>query len=256
MWPPDHTARLARLAGPSHIPTPADVFSKYAGHPLIRFTHILPSGVWSLCGALQLSPRARASYPHLHRLSGRLMLISAVLVAVGYIALEAAGLATGQEEGESTASMRVLMVWFVVTGWMAWVKARGRRYKEHRAWALRHIASGAWPIVQRVIVICLSVVGEALGWEYSKRRRLEVFVLAATLAVAVTFVACEVHLRATARNSNRITSSSGSSSGGSGGVSGGNGCIDGGVADVRSRGGRAARVGEGPGAKPCGTKDD
>lgn len=248
MWPPDHTARLARVTAPSHIPTPADVFSKYAGHPLIRFTHILPSGVWSLCGALQLSPRVRVSYPRLHRLSGRIMLVCAALVAVGYVALEAAGLATGQEEGESTASMRVLMVWFVVTGWMTWVRARRRRYKEHRAWALRHIASGAWPIVQRVIVICLSVVGEALGWEYSKRRRHEVFVLAATLAVAVTFVACEVHLRATAHTSRTIDNSSGRGSSGGGG----DGRSDGGVKDVGSSG----VAGEGPVAKPCSAKDD
>ncbi|KXZ46693.1 hypothetical protein GPECTOR_41g657 [Gonium pectorale] len=91
-WWPGYTARMARLVAQPCMPAPLDVITKYESHTAVKLTHLLPSGVWALCGAVQLLPGVRSARPWLHRMSGRLMLLSAAAVFVGYFLIEARGL--------------------------------------------------------------------------------------------------------------------------------------------------------------------
>lgn len=74
--------------------------------PAIRWTHNLLSVTWMLPLPLQLSPSLRWRYPALHRAGGRLVLLGALLVVVGYALMEAAGEAGGNDatRGNTTAT--------------------------------------------------------------------------------------------------------------------------------------------------------
>eukprot|EP00198_Chlamydomonas_reinhardtii_P006168 XP_001695504.1 predicted protein [Chlamydomonas reinhardtii] len=212
-WLPGHERLMVWLGELDFVPAPRDVASKHGPHTAVKLTHILPSGVWSLCGAMQLAPpRLRAAAPRLHRLTGRIMLAAAVPVAIGYFVMEARGLvggshelqsaATGSSSGRSSSGMpdnhlalRGLNAWFVLTAAVALVQARRRRYASHGAWALRHVASGAWVVLQRLVIMVVSSVAMVGGVKWSEEARYDVFGKIAVAAIVVCVTGAEVYVR-------------------------------------------------------------
>ncbi|KAG2430099.1 hypothetical protein HXX76_010198 [Chlamydomonas incerta] len=222
-WLPGHERLMTWLAEHDFVAAPRDIASKHGPHAAVKLTHILPSGVWCLCGAMQLAPpRLRAAAPRLHRLTGRVMLAAAVPVAIGYFVMEARGLVGGVHElhsvapGSSSASssssssgrgssgggtpdnhlaLRCLNAWFVLTAAAALVQARRRRFASHGAWALRHIASGAWVVVQRLGVSAVSGVAMVAGVKWSEEARYDVFGKIAAASIVACVVGAEAYVR-------------------------------------------------------------
>src|SRR5689334_14523150 len=80
------TRRALSLSGVlvtrSAMSSAADVDAGFSAHPLLTFAHMLPGLAFMLLGPLQFVPSLRARRPALHRLSGRLVLVSGVIVGV------------------------------------------------------------------------------------------------------------------------------------------------------------------------------
>ncbi|KAG2447894.1 hypothetical protein HYH02_007348 [Chlamydomonas schloesseri] len=198
------------MAEHDFVPAPRDIASKHGPHAAVKLTHILPSGVWCLCGAMQLAPpRLRAAAPRLHRLTGRVMLATAVPVAIGYFVMESRGLVGGSHElhggsdrssgrgsgmPENHLALRCLNAWFVLTAVVAMVQARRRRFASHGAWSLRHVASGAWVVVQRVIVLAVSVAAMVARVKWSEEARYDVFGKIGVAAVAMCVLGVEAYV--------------------------------------------------------------
>jgi len=60
----------------------ADVDAGFSAHPLLTFAHMRPGLAFMLLGPLQFVPSVRARRPALHRLCGRIVLVSGVVVGV------------------------------------------------------------------------------------------------------------------------------------------------------------------------------
>ncbi|KAG2500777.1 hypothetical protein HYH03_001539 [Edaphochlamys debaryana] len=210
--------RLLAISELPFVPTPIDITTKYGPHPAVKLTHTLPSGVWALCAASQLTPSLRTSRPTLHRWAGRVMLLgSAPLMTAGYVLMERRGLVTAfqfdgteqlDEAGERVKVppspsgllvLRLLMVWFMWTALAAVAAARSRRYDKHATWAVRHIASGIWVVVQRLLLSIVAMAAAAAGVTWSVKARHDLFAAAATVSIVSSLVAGEVYVR-TARS--------------------------------------------------------
>jgi hypothetical protein len=118
----------------------------------------------------QLHPRSReVAGATWHRWGGRAMLLAAAALMWGYALIDANGLPAdvhdfgGHAGGLADAidarvngpvpvnavGLRGLAAWFVFTGVQTGKTAREGAFSEHKKWAARHVAAGAWVAAQR-----------------------------------------------------------------------------------------------------------
>lgn len=192
---------------------PPTVVLKHHAYPAILCSHHLGALLWSATVPLQLSlglnrPRALRR----HRLLGRVALLGTALLAVGTMLIIARGLHARHDfeaafPGAVPAmDMRMFrwvdeyalpaaLVWFVVTGFQAGAAARRRALQRHRAWAMRHVASGIFVAVQRMLIPLLSVgLRFGLGWEPSGRTHARIFYGSLVLGFALALGIAEWYL--------------------------------------------------------------
>jgi uncharacterized membrane protein len=113
-----------------------DMRAEFNARPLAVYTHIFASAVALLLGPWQFLASARAAWPRLHRVLGRLYLVG---VAVGGAAgLVIAFFAFGG--AVSTAGFGLLAVLWLLTGVRAFQTARRRDFAAHRRWMVRNFA--------------------------------------------------------------------------------------------------------------------
>lgn len=186
------------------------------------WTHALPGAVWCLLAPLQLSSAARkAEDGAVHRWGGRLMLAAASVLMVGYAIIDqnnihaevvdfagcGGGVARAFAELDSrllggilpplnVSLQRAVAAWFVFTGaQVALTGARGPRdVREHRRWALRHIAAGVWVAAQRAIFLAARALQVALsgaGAAAAPEAMGDAFYYSEYLAVAACVLAAE-----------------------------------------------------------------
>ena len=173
---------------------PTSLLLKYneAGR-LPALMHALPGAVWCALSTLQLHPQSRTAFGgELHRTGGRAMLTAAAVLMLGYAVIDANGLyadmhdfgghgggvseaidakvASATAEGKLPAlppfnlvGVRGIAAGFIATGVMTGVTAKRGNYKAHRAWALRHVASGLWVAAQRPLYSVFRMVGVGAG---------------------------------------------------------------------------------------------
>mmetsp|Transcript_37475 Transcript_37475/g.79847 ORF Transcript_37475/g.79847 Transcript_37475/m.79847 type:complete len:255 (-) Transcript_37475:46-810(-) len=155
-----------------HFPTPLNLITKYKGHPVAQLCHTLPGALWAALVPFQLHSTARQRFGRAHRLGGYAFTGIAYLMMVGFAYIDAKGLVYIHAdfphihpEHDTTRfpvhvphepMFRMVAGWFVVTISLAVWHAVHRRFKEHRKWMLRHVASGIWVAVQRLVVAIIS----------------------------------------------------------------------------------------------------
>lgn len=95
-------------------------------------------------GALQLVPRIRARWPRVHRWNGRVFAASAVVAALGGLAMVWAHPKPEQFAQHLGISLDAVLI--LVFAFLAVRAARARRYDVHRRWALRLFLAvgGVW----------------------------------------------------------------------------------------------------------------
>src|SRR5437868_596747 len=54
----------------------------FGRHPIVTLIHILPGALFMILGPLQFMPRIRSRYPWLHRLSGRIYIITGYIIGI------------------------------------------------------------------------------------------------------------------------------------------------------------------------------
>ena len=68
------------------------IFTVYAPHPAVRYSHNLAALPWSVIAPLQFSSRVRKSYPRLHRWLGRAFLLTSISLMFGFSLIQMRGL--------------------------------------------------------------------------------------------------------------------------------------------------------------------
>ena len=111
---------------------------------IVFAAHVLVASIVTLGGLMQLIPAIRSRLPRLHRWTGRIFLV----LSIG-MALSGAWLALVRGTYLSTASnvaTLVNAVLILIFAGLAWRAALGRRFDQHRLWAMRTfmVVSGVW----------------------------------------------------------------------------------------------------------------
>lgn len=132
--PPEVFTALERwIDGDSiNVRAAAEMFGQY---PLLVRLHVAGGVVAILAGLFQFSAPLRAARPRLHRALGRVYLV-AVLIS-GFVGLPVAWLSMGPYPAVIGPSFGLLAVMWLFTSFMAYARARQRRYSAHSAWMLR-----------------------------------------------------------------------------------------------------------------------
>lgn len=140
------------------------IVTKYAGHSDVQFTHTLPAAVWSVAIPFQLHQGFRKTYKTSHRRIGYAFLCSSLLMTVGMFLIvikkltydyDYEGLApplSKFEEIQTKCGIFGMGVWFAFTSSMAVLEARKKRFQSHKYYIYRHIGSGLWVAVQRLLI--------------------------------------------------------------------------------------------------------
>mmetsp|Transcript_137328 Transcript_137328/g.242705 ORF Transcript_137328/g.242705 Transcript_137328/m.242705 type:complete len:311 (-) Transcript_137328:188-1120(-) len=147
--------------------------TKYHNQTFVGLTHILTAPIWSLLIPLQLNPGLRSNFRRLHRVLGTVFFSLSASLMVGFAAIMRKSLhlhpnaayAKDIEGRQLRALPRVLLrivplsdiflfgsaAWFSYTLVRSWSAAKRRRFAEHEEWVLRHIASGQWISLMRIL---------------------------------------------------------------------------------------------------------
>ncbi|MEM8849765.1 MAG: DUF2306 domain-containing protein [Pseudomonadota bacterium] len=108
------------------------------------FTHMIFGGVITVLALLQAVPHIRTRWPKLHRISGRITVVGALLTALGgliYIATQGTIGGVGMNAGFTLYGLLL-----AAAATMTYRTARARNRAAHRRWGLRLVwlAIGSW----------------------------------------------------------------------------------------------------------------
>lgn len=172
------------------------VVTKYGGHPAIQFSHILPGALWAAAIPFQIHPGFRKSYKKLHRQIGYAFVSSSIIMMMGLFLIVKRNLTYDNDYPEAppvsvfdkmttTVTIAGLSGWFIFTAVMAAIKARSKNFEAHKHYIYRHIASGLWVAIQRVVVILN-------GKQENAIRMRDSFGTAASIGFSISMVIGEV----------------------------------------------------------------
>ncbi|MBV7334763.1 DUF2306 domain-containing protein [Chloroflexi bacterium TSY] len=139
------------LSDPSFSePDPASFEGRYNVHPYLTLLHIIPGFLFMALGPLQLIRKIRSRWIQVHRWSGRIYLVSALVTGVGGIIL------TFRLPIFGTFTATVAALFFMAIFLFALVKGylhiRRGEIVQHREWMIRAFALGLGISSQRVLL--------------------------------------------------------------------------------------------------------
>lgn len=144
---------------------PRVTVTKFQGHPLAEFTHILPGAAWVALIPFQLHPGMRRNYPQWHRRLGYLFLGLSLSISIGIFIMQYKRLTYDYffpelppriADTTQIPATWLVTAWFAYTGIQSVQMARARKFQQHQTYMIRHIGSGIWVSTQRMIIFPLA----------------------------------------------------------------------------------------------------
>lgn len=165
-------------SGPSSPAAAMDV--GFANHPLLTLIHILPGALFLGLAAFQFAPGIRQRHLQFHRWSGRVLVVTGLVIGVSALAMSFKMNIGGVNETAATTFYAIVFLTCLVK---AYVFIRRKDVARHREWMIRAYAVGLGVATTRPIV----------GMFFAFRRMTphEFFGIAFWLGFTVTFVAAE-----------------------------------------------------------------
>lgn len=146
----------------SHGSVSSDLITKYQGQYMVQMTHILPGAIWAVLVPFQLNTPFRKKYPFLHRYLGYTFTSVALLVGIGVFIILHRGLFYENFFDDlapkmiSTSHFMMFMATYfigtILTSVYYVAVAKRRSFDKHSIWITRHIASGIWIALQRILL--------------------------------------------------------------------------------------------------------
>ena len=198
----DDVLKRTFLKDSGHFVSPMTV-TKYEGYTDVKLTHILPGALWAGSIPFQLHSGFRRRHPVLHRRLGYAFALSVVSMAVGIALIIHHGLGYENdypdapppppaEQFAKHAFFAANVTFFVYTLFRAVAHARGGNIAMHRRFMVRHIASGMWVAVQRVLI---GMRGQVTRGRMSQLEQRDNFGIMAAVGVAVAAACSEYTVR-------------------------------------------------------------
>jgi uncharacterized membrane protein len=173
----EHPTELIRVDG------------KYAAHPSLILLHVLPGALFLLLAPFQFSKRIRSRHIRVHRWSGRLLLVLAVVGLLPGLYFGIRMPFGGPGEAVVIALVGAYFVTAMLQGFVA--IRRGQRAR-HREWMIRVFAVAIGISTVRVVAAVVDVALTPAGF-----RPPELFVLSISVGWILTIGAAELWIRYT-----------------------------------------------------------
>lgn len=190
---------------PSQGVVPIELVTKYKGHAAIHLSHTLPGVIWAGAVPFQLHPAMRKRYPQTHRIMGRVFIATSMLMMAGVAIILKRGLMYEEFFSDlpppnfSTLPGIVLQsAWFLVTAIVSTLQARAKKFASHQRFIIRHVASGIWISLQRILL--MTVFNRP---PFTRMQQRAVFGDAGFLAIFVCFVCGELAIRLLGNEGNK-----------------------------------------------------
>lgn len=116
-----------------------DVDDGFARHPVLTLIHILPGLLFFLLAPLQFVKRLRERAPRVHRWTGRLVLLLALVVGVSALLMSFETVIGGINETAAVVLFDSLFLCCLIKGWRS---VRRGDYVRHREWMIRMFGIG------------------------------------------------------------------------------------------------------------------
>lgn len=168
-WHREVLIPFIRLKGGFRV-IPEAVITKYQGHTLVHFTHIVPAAMWAAIVPWQLHPSWRHRHRKLHRILGYIFVMMVLPIAAGIGIIAQRKLTNAYDFPNDDLppqnklldvgyppALAVLACWFAGTAFYAAYLARTKRYQRHQYWMIRHVATGIFVAVQRFLFIPVAI---------------------------------------------------------------------------------------------------
>ncbi len=118
----------------------------YAKHVGLIMVHIVPSFVFIIFGPLQFISKIRRDYPIFHKWSGRLYIVSAIIISISALILS---FVNGVAGLSGTASIVFFSPLFLTFLGIAFYRIRQHKFSSHREWMIRAFSLGLAVITTR-----------------------------------------------------------------------------------------------------------
>ena len=192
-----HDDMIVRTMSEPNQVTSIELITKYKGHSAVHFSHTLPGVIWVGAIPFQLHPGIRKQYQRLHRIVGRVFVATSILMMVGVGIILKRGLLYEESFQDlppnslpATPGIIFQSAWFLVTVIVAALQARAKRFRLHQRFMIRHVASGIWIALQRVLL--MTVLNRP---PFTRMQQRAVFGEAAFAAIVICFVCGEIAIR-------------------------------------------------------------
>ena len=151
-------------------PDPDSFQGRYNVHPYWTLLHVVPAALFATLGPLQFTGAVRKRLPTFHRISGRIYIISTLLLGVGALGITLVFPMWGLLPMKTVSLLSGAFLIVAVS--KAYVHARRREFHIHREWMIRGFAIGLGVSTFRVIndwlfantTMSFDEVWNATGW--------------------------------------------------------------------------------------------
>lgn len=147
-------AGIARLAGLASNQVISSANARFVAAPFPIVLHILSASLFSILGAFQFSSGLRQRSPTWHRVSGRTVVASGILVALSGLWLTAMSPIPPELQGGLLYGVRVFVsLAMLLSIYWAVAAVTRRDIATHRAWMIRAYALGQGAGMQVVVLL-------------------------------------------------------------------------------------------------------
>ena len=130
---------FAPSPAPSNFPEAAALDSGFARHPVLTMIHIVPGLLFMALGPLQFIRKLRTRRPRLHRWTGRVVVVSGLIIGGTALVMSPQMAIGGANETAATMLFASVFLFALVRAFLC---IRRRRFALHREWMIRAFAIG------------------------------------------------------------------------------------------------------------------
>ncbi|MBS1526827.1 MAG: DUF2306 domain-containing protein [Bacteroidetes bacterium] len=161
-------------------------------NPVLTFVHIMAGGLFMILAPLQFVPKIRMNHLWFHRLSGRILFISGLIIGISALIMSFKTTIGGATETSATLFFAILFLFSLFKGLY---HIRRREVALHREWMLRMFAIGLAVATVRPIV--------GMFFAFSKLSPHEFFGIAFWIGFTAHLVVAEAWINYTRNSQNQ-----------------------------------------------------
>jgi len=163
-------------------------------HPVLTFIHIIAGGLFMILAPLQFIPKIRLNHLWFHRLSGRVLFVSGLIIGISALIMSFKMAIGGATETSATFIFAILFLFSLIKGFY---HIRRGEVALHREWMIRMFAIGLAVATVRPIV--------GMFFAFSKLSPHQFFGIAFWIGFTAHLVAAEIWINYTRNTRNQNT---------------------------------------------------